>query len=119
MTTTPTTTPTHVRLSGPTASNIGSHEIIGLYAEVIDATNPSMIGLKGHVTYESKFMITISDIENHNTRPKHIPKKGTLLRLWRVTRHTTSKKDAEPICTIQCSTILKRPFDRKGVAVTV
>lgn len=105
-------TPPHGR-PVPTAANIGSHELIGLYAKVADASNQSMIKLEGQITYETKYMITISNTASHNT--KHIPKKGTLLRLWRA----ASQKHAEPICTIQCSTILKRPFDRKGVAVTV
>ena len=97
----------------PSASNIGSHELVGLHGRVVNASNPSMKGISGGIAYESKSMLLIST-EHHGMR--HIPKKHTLLRLWRTAGHMA--RGAEPICTVRCSTMLKRPCDRKGAAVT-
>jgi len=42
-----------------TAKNITQHEIIGLTAEISDATNQSLKGIKGKITDETQNTITI------------------------------------------------------------
>lgn len=41
------------------ASNVIKHELIGLIAEVINAKNPSLIGLKGKIIDETRSTITL------------------------------------------------------------
>lgn len=52
------------------------HELIGLHAEVLSATCPDLVGLKGIVVDETKniLVIVVDDTE------KRIPKRGTRFR---------------------------------------
>ena len=43
-----------------TADNITSHEFIGLNTEIVQSTNPQLIGLNGRIVDETKSMFTIN-----------------------------------------------------------
>ena len=43
-----------------TQENIISHEIIGLHTEIIESTNPQILGVKGIIVDETKSMFTIN-----------------------------------------------------------
>ena len=81
-----------------TAENITSHEFIGLDTEIIESTNPQVIGLNGRIIYETKSMFTI----NTKNGPKSIAKDTSS---WRF-----SVKGADVI--VDGTKITKRPFDR-------
>ena len=42
-----------------TKDNITSHELIGLQTEIVKSTNKQILGLRGKIVDESKFMFTI------------------------------------------------------------
>lgn len=42
-----------------TPRNILRHELIGLEAEVVEASNPSLVGLRGRIVDETRHMLTI------------------------------------------------------------
>ena len=44
-----------------TPNNLIHHELIGLFAEVIASTNPSLVGIKGKVVDETRNMLVIED----------------------------------------------------------
>lgn len=50
-----------------TPNNLIYHELIGLFAEVVASTNPSLVGIKGKVVDETRNMLVIED--------KKIPKE--------------------------------------------
>lgn len=60
-----------------TAKNIGKHEFIGLKAEVVDSTDPSLKGLEGIIVDETKNMLVI-DVGG---REKRLIKKNIRFRL--------------------------------------
>jgi ribonuclease P protein subunit POP4 len=49
------------------------HELIGLIAEVVDAANPTLIGVSGKVVDETKNMIIV---QTKACREKMVPKAG-------------------------------------------
>ena len=83
-----------------TADNIISHEFIGLNTEIVQSTNPQVIGLNGRIINETKSMFTI----NTEKGIKSIPKSTNN---W---KFSIQNKDF----TIDGSKIAKRPFDRIG-----
>ena len=87
-----------------TAENIYSHEFIGMNTEIVQSTNPQVIGLNGRINNETKSMFTI------NTRKgaKSIPKSQSH---W---KFTLENKDT---VIVDGTKIAKRPFDRIGVKV--
>ncbi len=84
-----------------TKENIASHEIIGLHSEIINSSNPQIIGLIGRVVDETKFMFTLDTDKGI----KKIPKKSNQ---W---RFSWSGDKVE----IDGNLLAKRPQDRLGV----
>ena len=83
-----------------TADNIRSHEFIGLNTEIVESTNPQVIGLNGRIINETKSMFTI----NTENGTKSIAKSTNN---W---KFSIQNKDI----IINGSKIAKRPFDRIG-----
>ena len=83
-----------------TVDNITSHEFIGLYTEVVQSSNPQIIGLNGRIVDETKSMFTI----NTKNGTKSIAKSENS---W---KFSIEDKDI----VIDGSKIAKRPFDRIG-----
>jgi len=84
-----------------TIDNITSHEFIGLDTEIIQSTNPQVIGLNGRIINETKSMFTI----NTKNGSKSIAKSTNS---W---KFSIKGKDI----VVKGSKITKRPFDRIGV----
>jgi len=83
-----------------TADNIASHEFIGLDTEIIQSTNPQVVGLNGRIIDETKSMFTI----NTESSSKHIAKSTNS---WKF-----SIEGKEIV--VEGTRIAKRPFDRIG-----
>jgi len=83
-----------------TADNIRSHEFIGLDTEIVQSTNPQVIGLNGRIINETKSMFTI----NTENGVKSIAKSTND---W---KFSIQNKDV----IVDGSKIAKRPFDRLG-----
>ena len=85
-----------------TAGNILSHEFIGLNTEIVQSTNPQIIGLNGRINYETKSMFTIST----DNGVKSIPKAQSHWKFALGNKETV---------IVDGTKIAKRPFDRIGV----
>ena len=83
-----------------TADNIISHELIGLDTEIIESTNPQVIGLNGRIINETKSMFTI----NTENGAKSIAKSTNS---W---KFSIQGRDV----VVKGSRISKRPFERIG-----
>jgi ribonuclease P protein subunit POP4 len=83
-----------------TSDNIHSHEFIGLDTEIVQSTNPQVIGLNGRIINETKSMFTI----NTENGVKSIAKSTND---W---KFSFQNKDV----IVDGSKIAKRPFDRLG-----
>ena len=83
-----------------TSDNIRSHEFIGLDTEIVESTNPQVIGLNGRIINETKSMFTI----NTEKGVKSIAKSTND---W---KFSIQNRDI----TVDGSKIAKRPFDRIG-----
>ena len=83
-----------------TTENIMSHELIGLRTEIVESSNPQIIGLNGTIIDETKSMITIDTING----TKMIAKSNNS---W---KFSLENKDI----ILNGSKITKRPFDRIG-----
>ncbi|MDH3853453.1 MAG: ribonuclease P protein subunit [Nitrosopumilus sp.] len=83
-----------------TSDNIHSHEFIGLDTEIVQSTNPQVIGLNGRIINETKSMFTI----NTENGVKSIAKSTND---W---KFSIQNKDV----IVDGSKIAKRPFDRLG-----
>ena len=83
-----------------TAENITSHELIGLRTEIVESSNPQIIGLNGTIIDETKSMITINTVNG----TKMIAKSNNS---W---KFSIDSKDI----ILNGSRIAKRPFDRIG-----
>ena len=83
-----------------TAENIALHELIGLRAEIVESSNPQIIGLNGTIIDETKSMITIKTVNG----TKMIAKSNNS---W---KFSIDNKDV----VLNGSKISKRPFDRIG-----
>jgi ribonuclease P protein subunit POP4 len=53
--------------------NLSRHELIGLEAQIVAASNPSLIGISGHIVDET---MKTFQIENHG-QTQMVPKSGT------------------------------------------
>lgn len=80
--------------------NILQHEFIGLDAQVLQSTNPQLIGLNGTVTNETKSMIELNTVNGTKLIPKSI-------NTWNFTVNNQK-------ITVDGTRIQKRPFDRLG-----
>ena len=83
-----------------TAENIASHELIGLRTEIVESSNPQIIGLNGTIIDETKSMITINTVNG----TKMISKSNNS---W---KFLIDNKDI----VLNGAKITKRPFDRIG-----
>ncbi len=83
-----------------TTDNITSHEFIGLNTEIVQSTNPQVIGLNGRIENETKSMFTI----NTENGVKSIAKNTSN---WKFSMDNNE-------IVIEGSKIVKRPFDRIG-----
>ena len=83
-----------------TAENIASHELIGLRTEIVESSNPQIIGLNGTIIDETKSMITINTVNG----TKMISKSNNR---W---KFLIDDKDI----VLNGSKIAKRSFDRIG-----
>jgi len=83
-----------------TADNITSHEFIGLNTEIVQSSNPQVIGLNGRISDETKSMFTINTEKGIKTIAKSI-------NSW---KFSIENKDV----IVVGSKIAKRPFDRLG-----
>ncbi len=83
-----------------TAENIALHELIGLRTEIVESSNPQIIGLNGTIIDETKSMITINTVNG----TKMISKSNNS---W---KFLIDNKDI----VLNGSKIAKRPFDRIG-----
>ena len=86
-----------------TIDNITSHEFIGLNTEIIQSSNPQIIGLNGRIVDETKSMFRI----NTENGTKSIAKSKNS---W---KFSIEGKDV----IIDGSKIAKRPFDRIGAKI--
>ena len=84
-----------------TADNITSHEFIGLHTQIVESTNPQVIGLNGRVINETKSMLTI----HTDSGSKHVAKETCT---WKFTLENLKT------VTIDGFRIAKRPYDRIG-----
>jgi len=55
-----------------TPQNLVRHELIGLDVEIKESTNPSQVGLKGKVTWETYSTIQIETAKGEKIIPKDI-----------------------------------------------
>ncbi|MBT8242549.1 MAG: ribonuclease P protein subunit [Nitrosopumilus sp.] len=83
-----------------TVDNLTSHEFIGLDTEIIQSTNPQVIGLNGRIINETKSMFTINTENGSKSFAKDTNN-------W---KFSIEGKDV----IIQGNKIAKRPFDRIG-----
>ncbi len=63
-------------MHGYNNKNIVLHELIGLYAEVIDCKDRSQIGIEGRVIYETKNLLYL----RHDSKTKKVVKKISKFR---------------------------------------
>jgi len=83
-----------------TIDNITSHEFIGLHTEIIQSSNPQIIGLNGRIVDETKSMFRINTMNGTKSIAK-------VKNSW---KFSIENKDI----VIDGSKIAKRPFDRIG-----
>ncbi|MCE2614981.1 MAG: ribonuclease P protein subunit [Nitrosopumilus sp. (ex Thoosa mismalolli)] len=83
-----------------TATNITSHEFIGLKTKIVESSNPQIVGLNGTVVDETKSMLTL----NTQNGIKSIAKANNS---WEFSIGSSST-------IVNGSNIQKRPFDRIG-----
>ena len=83
-----------------TTDNIASHEFIGLDTEIVQSTNPQIVGLNGRIINETKSMFTI----NTKSGSKYIAKSTNS---W---KFSVEGKDI----VVNGTRIAKKPFDRIG-----
>jgi ribonuclease P protein subunit POP4 len=86
-----------------TIDNITSHELIGLRTEIVESSNPQIIGLNGTIIDETKSMITINTVNG----TKMIAKSNNS---W---KFSIENNDV----ILDGSKIMKRPFDRIGAKI--
>ena len=84
-----------------TAENIASHELIGLRTEIVESSNPQIIGLNGTIIDETKSMITINTVNG----TKMISKSNNSWKFLIDDKYVI----------LNGSKIAKRSFDRIGV----
>ncbi len=81
------------------SKNIARYELIGLNAEVVNAKNESLIGVKGKIVDETKFTIVI---ENENGQEKKLLKEQITLKM----------KIKDKVYKINGEILIGRPEDR-------
>ena len=61
-----------------TPKNLSKHELIGLKIEVVQSTDPSQVGLTGHVIGETRNTIIIRTL---NEKEKTVQKQGSTFNI--------------------------------------
>ncbi|WP_406660842.1 ribonuclease P protein component 1 [Methanolobus sp. ZRKC3] len=90
-----------------TSSKLIFHELIGLVAEVVEATNPSLRDIRGKVVDETKNMISV---QTKVGQIKMVPKRGTTFVFQIPARF--SGKHAERYVKIDGNLLLSQPENR-------
>jgi ribonuclease P protein subunit POP4 len=92
-----------------TRANIGRHELIGLDAEVLEATDKGMIGTQGTIVDETRNMLIIRKrAQQGSGKEVRIPKKGTRIRV-----RLEDGPGGRPVhADIECDKVMFRPEDR-------
>jgi len=88
-----------------TKKNLKQHELIGLHAEVIDASNKASIGLKGNIVNETQKMLVFDSGDNQYASPllKRVFKRGSAFKVT-----LPDKKEVE----LNGDDIAFRPWER-------
>ena len=84
-----------------TIENIAAHEFIGLQTEIVNSSNPQLVGLNGVILNETKNMITLKT----KNSIKNIPKS---INNWKFVINNQNS-------IVEGKKITKRPFERRGV----
>jgi len=56
--------------------NLRKHELIGLEVSIVSATDPSLVGVRGHVVDETRNLLVVESAG----REKKVPKEGSRFR---------------------------------------
>lgn len=93
-----------------TAETVPTHELAGLYACVVDATNPDLVGIQGRIRRETTNTLVIADSRDGVSR--QVPKaEATLEFAFVPTDEAAGAPDEEPRQT--------RDAAREGPGITV
>ncbi len=84
-----------------TCDNLRFHEIIGLGVEVVNSTNPQIIGISGKIINETKSMFVL----NTKKGIKKLPKENSM---WKFLLDDTT-------IVLSGKLLKKRPYERLGV----
>jgi ribonuclease P protein subunit POP4 len=84
-----------------TAENIALHEFIGLKTEIVDSSNKELVGLRGTIVDETKFMFIIETSMGFKKIPKDHNK-------W---KFSVQNQDV----VLFGESLCKRPYDRVGM----
>jgi len=82
-----------------TPENLLSHELVGLRATILCASQPTLVGLSGTIIYETKNMITIK-VKSGSKRVSKLVARKIKLRL------------PGNVCFINGASLIGRPEDR-------
>lgn len=82
-----------------TPKNVLRHELIGLFAKIVESTDPTLQGMSGTIVFETKNMISIRKNSVVRQAAKRAAKK------IRLQTHSGA-------CFISGSTLIGRPEDR-------
>jgi len=82
-----------------TPENVLVHEIIGLGARILESTDPSLVGIRGTVVFETKNMISLKTDSIVKQVAKRSAKKIEI-------------KTKYGVCFISGSSMIGRPEDR-------
>lgn len=82
-----------------TPKNVLRHELIGLFAKIVESTDPTLQGMSGTIIFETKNMISIRKNSVVRQAAKRAAKK------IRLQTHSGA-------CFISGSTLIGRPEDR-------
>ncbi len=85
-----------------TKNNIYIHELIGLYASVVESSNATLNGLSGRIVFESKNMLYIV-VDDKYKRVKMVPKNSVTLSFTLPDGST---------CIVKGNDLIGRPEDR-------
>jgi ribonuclease P protein subunit POP4 len=82
-----------------TPGNVLRHELIGLFAKIVESTDPTLRGMNGTIVFETKNMISIRRDSIIRQAAKKVAKKIKL-------------QTHSGACFISGSTLIGRPEDR-------
>jgi ribonuclease P protein subunit POP4 len=82
-----------------TPSNVLTHEIIGLFAKIVESSDPTLEGVNGTIVFETRNMISI--------RSGSIVRQAAKRSVKKIKLQTNSGA-----CFIRGSTLIGKPVDR-------